>query len=304
MIATNTIILAGLALIVGAAAMLLWRSLVPARAGAAETPDTAQKSLLGVIVGEPLALARDQPHQILISTGSVALMGQFAGSSGVVHPAVGYCIAIGVEWAYLRGLASDSRSPTRWGGVLNWSAFLIVVLWGVLWVAQFSRIISAESGGWLLAAAHVVPIAWLSLCSAQCHRAAKIAEHRRAIRIEDEERRQAERQAEEERTYQRELQRRRDEMQLELEQRYRTMRLEEEARERRRASRTNSAAAQPSTAPGTGNEQDRRTLREHIARTLREQPEANRSDLARRLGIGRTLLYELISEAKAKGELS
>lgn len=148
---------------------------------------TAQtRSFFDVVIGEPLELAKSQPHQILLSTGSVALMGQFAGSSQIVHPLVGYCIAIGVEWAYLRGLASDSRAQTRWGGILNWSAFAIVVLWGVLWCAQqFGAFVEAD-GGVLLAAAHVVPVAWLSLCSAQCHRAALGAERRRETKLQAE----------------------------------------------------------------------------------------------------------------------
>ncbi len=132
-----------------------------------------------VFLGEPFELVKAQPHQALISTGSIALMGQFAGSSGIVDPLVGYCIAAGVEWAYFRGLASDAKAPTRWGAILNWSACFIVVLWGMLWVAQKNGAINEKDGGataWLLAAAHVIPIAWLSLCSAMTHRAAMVAE--------------------------------------------------------------------------------------------------------------------------------
>lgn len=143
----------------------------------------ARRSLFAVFLGEPLELAKSQPHQVLLSTGSIALMGQFAGTSKIVDPLVGYCIAVGVEWAYLRGLASDSRAQTRWGGILNWSAFGIVVLWGVLWCAQQFGVFDEAAGGawgWWLAAAHVVPVAWLSLCSAQCHRAA-MAEERRQV---------------------------------------------------------------------------------------------------------------------------
>ena len=153
-----------------------------------------KRSLFDVLVTEPLDLAKSQPHQILLSTGSVALMGQFAGASRIVDPLVGYCIAIGVEWAYLRGLASDSRANTKWGGILNWSAFGIVVLWGVLWCAQQFSVFNESAGGWWLAAAHVLPVAWLSLCSAQCHRAAAAAE--RQILLQDEaDRRERERTA-------------------------------------------------------------------------------------------------------------
>lgn len=141
---------------------------------------TQRSTLFDALIGEPLELALSQPHQILLSTGSVALMGSFASTSGIVDPLVGYLIAIGVEWAYLRGLASDSRAQTRWGGILNWSAFGIVVLWGVLWCAQKFGVYIEQDGGWWLAAAHVVPVAWLSLCSAQCHRAAMGEEKRHA----------------------------------------------------------------------------------------------------------------------------
>lgn len=144
------------------------------------------RALFTVVVSEPLELARSQPHQILLSTGSVALMGSFASTSNIVDPFTGYLIAIGVEWAYLRGLASDSRAQTAWGGVLNWSAFGIVVLWGVLWCAQRFGVFSEADGGWWLAAAHVVPVAWLSLCSAQCHRAAMAEEKKHAARLQTE----------------------------------------------------------------------------------------------------------------------
>lgn len=135
------------------------------------------------VLGEPLDLIRAQPHQALISTGSIALMGQFAGSSGIVHPLVGYCIAAGVEWAYFRGLASDAKAPTRWGAILNWSACIVVILWGMLWVAEMNHAVDPRGGGivaWVMAAAHVIPIAWLSLCSAMTHRAAMAAEAQNA----------------------------------------------------------------------------------------------------------------------------
>lgn len=132
------------------------------------------------VIGDILDLTLAQPHQVLLSTGSVALMAQFAAHGGVVEPLVGYCIAGGVEWAYLRGLASNAKAPTGWATALNWSAFAIVVLWGVLWVAlQYKAIhIEGVKGGWAwaLAAAHVVPVAWLSLCAAMTHSAAVAAQ--------------------------------------------------------------------------------------------------------------------------------
>lgn len=152
------------------------------------TATTHKRSLFAVFIGEPIELAKAQPHQVLLSTGSVAIMAQFAAHSGIVDPLVGYCIAGGVEWAYLRGLASDAKATTWWGDALNWSAFGIVVLWGILWVATIYGAIPARLEGlaaFLVAAAHVVPIAWLSLCSAMCHRASLLVEHRKALAIED-----------------------------------------------------------------------------------------------------------------------
>jgi hypothetical protein len=134
-----------------------------------------ERGIFDALIWEPLALAISQPHQIALSCASVALMGSFGTVSGILHPAVAYILAIGVEWAYLRGLASDSRAPTGWGTALNWSAFGIVVLWGVLFVASMIGAIDLRArgwAGWALAGAHVIPIAWLSLCSAMTHRAA------------------------------------------------------------------------------------------------------------------------------------
>jgi hypothetical protein len=150
------------------------------------TATTYKRTMFDALIGEPLELALSQPHQILLSTGSIALMGSFASSSEIVDPLTGYLIAIGVEWAYLRGLASDSRAQTAWGAILNWSAFGIVVLWGILWCAQQFGVFTETSGGWALAAAHVVPVAWLSLCSAQCHRAAIGEEKKHAGRLQAE----------------------------------------------------------------------------------------------------------------------
>lgn len=148
------------------------------------TTTIERRSFFDAVIREPFDLAKAQPHQIFLSTGSVALMGEFGRSSGILDPTVAYALAVGVEWAYLKGLSSDSRAPTRWGGILNWSAFGIVVLWGILFVASKVGAIDLHAQGWagfLLAAAHVVPIAWLSLCSAQTHRAAVALEYRNQV---------------------------------------------------------------------------------------------------------------------------
>lgn len=146
-----------------------------------ETTRSSLRRAYDATLGDLIGLALAQPHQVLLSTGSVAIMAQFAAHGGIVDPLIGYLIAGGVEWAYLRGLASNAKAPTGWAAVLNWSAFGIVVLWGVLWVASVYGAFSAESlrgtsGAWWLAAFHVVPVAWLSLCAAMTHAASATKE--------------------------------------------------------------------------------------------------------------------------------
>jgi hypothetical protein len=241
---------------------------------------TLPRRVWAATVGDLIDLALAQPHQVMLSTGSVAIMAQFAAHSGIVDPRVGYCIAIGIEWAYLRGLASAAKSPTRWAATLNWSAFAVVVLWGVLWVATvYGALPTRPTGGaaFWLAVAHVVPIAWLSLCSAMCHQAGAA---------------RAAREAEDDRRWHRELERKAEERRALIDTKV-------YAREQAiRLSAANSSQA-VQTASGTA----ATITAEQVARTLREHPDKPKAQVARELGIGRTRLYELIKEAQQRGLL-
>jgi len=256
------------------------------------TTQTASRSLFAVVVGEPLSLAKDQPHQVLLSTGSVAIMAQFAAHGGIVHPAVGYCIAVGVEWAYLRGLASDSRAQSHWGAALNWSAFAIVVLWGVLWVATIYKAIPERPGGGLalaLGAAHIVPIAWLALCSAMCHRTAvradALAAGQAAREHEVWEREQAEKD--------RELLRWKEAQRLKSE-----IKIAERSVTETPVVTGVTAVSRSVTTP------DRAALRVAVVTAYKTQGESlNVSQEAKRLGIGRGLWYKLRDEARGLGEM-
>lgn len=256
------------------------------------TEMTAPRTLGDVLIREPLALAAAQPHQVLLSTGSVAIMAQFAASSGIVAPLVGYCIAIGVEWAYLRGLASDSRARTWWGGALNWSAFGVVVLWGVLWCGgAFGVLAERPVGwvGWVLAVAHVVPIAWLSLCAAMCHRAALAAEDSAARQAAERHAAWELAQAEEDRK----LERWKAAQRLRLE-----VRLAERDAERDtvRGTVRNTVTARQDA--------NRAELRAAVVAAYRDSGESlNVSQAAAALGISRGLWYKLRDAARAAGEL-
>jgi hypothetical protein len=240
----------------------------------------------------------------------VALMGEFGRSSEILDPVVAYTLAVGVEWAYLKGLASDSRAPTRWGTALNWSAFIVVVLWGVLFVASKVGAVDLHArglGGFLLALAHVVPIAWLSLCSAMTHRAAMTLQASRETQIEDAARERQRQIEDAEQARQMRIREQQDALQLKSAQEaadlaaweaaQRTkLALELERKTALRSARANTANGGASAASGTATNTSREQLREQVARTLREHPRVNKTELARQLGIGRTLLYELIRE--------
>ena len=72
-----------------------------------------------------------------------------------------------------------------------------MVLWGSLWCLKSFGVIAERPTDWLayvMALAHVVPIAWLSLCSAMTHRAAmQLHERREQDEREADKRRERER---------------------------------------------------------------------------------------------------------------
>jgi DNA-binding NtrC family response regulator len=131
-----------------------------------------------------------------------------------------------------------------------------------------------------------------------CHRSAATALHQATVHAEQEARAAA-RQAEEER---RAWELQQAEKDRELERWKEAQRLKLELRERSQLPAAG-VRALSDPASGTRASNDREHLREQVVRTLREQPGANKTQLARSLGIGRTLLYGLIDEARKRGEL-
>ncbi|HEU5013933.1 MAG TPA: hypothetical protein VFT66_15540 [Roseiflexaceae bacterium] len=257
-----------------------------------------QRSLWDVFIREPVDLIKDQPHQVLLSAGSVAIMAAFASSAKIVDPLVGYCIAGGVEWAYLRGIASDARARSKWGTLLSWSAFFIVVLWGVLWVLKMYSIIPEQPTpleGVGIGLAHIVPVAWLSLCSAMCHRTMLQAEINAATQHQqtaaarhremEEQRMQFERaQAEADRKFARDQQ----EKQLKFEQWERAQRIKAELQV--------TAHPQPVTAPVAPQPATAQPV------TINNVTYPSKSAAAAALGISRAALGKRLKKAQAAEE--
>jgi hypothetical protein len=263
------------------------------------TATTARRSMLRLIFTDITDLIASQPPQALMSTASIAIV---AGEAGhfVDWPA-NIALAVGAEWAYLRGIASSHKGASAWVSRLNWGALFLVVLYGLLWGARkFGAIpdVPSTAAAWLLTTIHIFPIAWISFCAAKVHALAVERERTEA------ERKQAEAEAEERERRQRDEERKTRE--AEEAARFAREQAAEDAKLRRwqeaqvfKASVRANTPPPVQTASGTGDEQ----LIEQIARTLREQPKTNKAELARTLGIGRTKLYALISEAQGRGLL-
>lgn len=168
---------------------------------------TTQAASFKAFILEPFELAVGQPHQVLISSASVSIVALEAATL-IPFPA-NIALAIGAEWAYLRGLISGHGTKTRWAPALNWSAVLLVICYGSLWGFRQFHLIPDAPPTWaavLLTLIHIGGIGAVTLCSAMLHRVGMdmkaVEQHKRDQEEEDRQRR---------------LQNERDKLALELE---------------------------------------------------------------------------------------
>jgi hypothetical protein len=174
---------------------------------------TTSPVTLRAFVREPFDLALGQPHQMLISSASVAIVAVEAAS--LVPWPFNIALAIGAEWAYLRGLISGAGIKTPWAARLNASAVALVVLYGILaGFRGFHLIPEAPEPivAVLLTFIHIGAISAVTLCSAMLHRAGEDAKAE-ALQIETQ---KAADRAATEQAYQDDLRRQRDQQALEL----------------------------------------------------------------------------------------
>lgn len=260
---------------------------------------------LRAFLREPVDLALGQPHQMLISSASIAIVA--AEASSFVPLPFNVALAVGAEWAYLRGLVSGAGVRTRWAGALNLAAVALVFGYGALYGFHSYHLIPEDPPPWLavvLTIIHIGCIGAVTICSAMMHRVgvdAHAADQRATqARIDA--------QAEDDRAYEADMKRRRDAQNMELEREWKAEQIKleaERARAELRASvRSRRAPTASGSPPNTSPNRSREQLRAHVARTLAEHPDTNKAALARDMGIGRTTLYELIDEARANGELA
>lgn len=167
-----------------------------------------KRTIFDALIFEPLELAVSQPHQFFISALSVYLVGSEAGM--LAPSPFNWLMAVGAEWAYLRGLSSGEIVTTPWNKRLISAAITLLVLYGSLWgLRQFGALPKEHmviSGGWSIAGAvvltliHILTIGAVTFCSAMIHRdvleaARKTKEQIAQTTVEREQRIQAERDA-------------------------------------------------------------------------------------------------------------
>lgn len=261
-------------------------------------------------------------QQIAITQAGIYLVASFGSSHGILPAPAAWILAIGMEGTYLKGLVDAGHVRGRgqgWATALIVGTYVTVICWGIAYILGLPAVgvIPEHLGpGWggAIAAIHVLPIAFTGLCSALLHKArageeATLTEQRRQFAEARERQLQQQRdaEAEAERVARRQLE-------LELERKRAELALWEQAQHTKaqlRAQRpdlfANSRTTSAFGASGTATNSRANSADEHlcaqVVAALAADPRANRSQLARDLGVGRTKLYALIRNAQQRGEL-
>jgi flagellar biosynthesis GTPase FlhF len=273
----------------------------------------ARRSLYAAVIGDVLDLVRDQPHQVLISTASVAIVASEAAYL-VPYPA-NILMAVGAEWAYLRGIASSPKGSRGWVAALNWGALALVVIFGMLWGARKFGGIPEELGGvlaWLLTAAHILPMAFLSLAAAMVHRSAVETEASERVQAEAEAHARQRRLEAEEDERQREWRRRRDEIEAQRLAKLADVEAMEAAslaRQRLRASAQpaqQAAQDEPHSPHAAAPSPMRQIGRDELCALVRAaweaDPQFSRAEMARQTGWSEAMVRKVLKEIQSTKE--
>lgn len=227
------------------------------------TTAVRKRNILDALFLEPLDLAVSQPHQLFISALSVYLV---ASEAAMLAPSpFNWLMAVGAEWAYLRGLSSGETTATVWNKRLIASAIALLILYGSLWgLRQFGALPKEHAmveGTWAVAGAviltliHILSIGAVTFCSAMIHRdvteSARVSRESKVAQQEDRNRKIEV--AEQERNQR--LQEAQDALLLEMRRKDAELRLQKEAERQKmqltaeRAQLRN--ATRPAVAPAT-----------------------------------------------------
>jgi hypothetical protein len=221
------------------------------------TTTIRKRTIFDALLFEPLDLAISQPHQMFISALSVYLV---ASEAAMLAPApFNWLMAVGAEWAYLRGLSSGETVATVWNKRLIASAIALLVLYGSLWgLRQFGALPKERAvadGTWAIAGAvvltliHILSIGAVTFCSAMIHRdvteAARVS--RELVVAEQDERNRRNQAVEQERN--RKYQEAHDAIELDTRRQKAKLQLEDEAARRKMQLTAERAQLRSATRP-------------------------------------------------------
>lgn len=223
---------------------------------------TAQpRNILDAVIYEPVQLAISQPHQALISALSVYLVASEAAM--LAHAPFNWLMAIGAEWAYLRGLSSGETTATPWNKRLIAAAVALLILYGSLWgLRQFGALpkehVMAE-GAWAVSGAvaltlvHILSIGAVTFCSAMCHRDMLEAERVSREKVEDEQRQADARKQDREEERQALIQAEQDKLALEMERKRQELAIWEEGQAAKMRAQNARASMRRNARPARAN---------------------------------------------------
>lgn len=114
--------------------------------------------------------------QVMITSAGVSMTAFFAGHNNILPPLIAWLMAIGFEVQWIRGLMQAGQTKSPWVGAMVAAGFTSIVTFGVLACLIKYEVIPEKPDAWvgvILAIAHVLPIAFMALCSAMIHRDAE-----------------------------------------------------------------------------------------------------------------------------------
>lgn len=140
-------------------------------------------------VAAPSRAALEHGNQALVTSAAAFMSAQFAMQHGILPGWIAWPLAAGLEWTYLKGLATAGTTRSRWGQALNVIAFVTSAVYGTLYTLGLYGVIPERPDpitALLLAVAHVAPLGALSLCYGMLYRARKLDVLAQTVRREQE----------------------------------------------------------------------------------------------------------------------
>lgn len=278
---------------------------------------TTERTFTQAFIAEPMRMIASQPAQVGISGLSMLFTAIFFADPFLEVPWLPHWLifgvaggaALGVEYAFLKGVA-DRAYVEAYGGGSFWGNALILTVWFLMVASGTTVLLTyAYKLPWfvsppgafavLLSLSHIIPLSMIAACSAQLHAGAERLAVQRRTR-EEEETKQRMKEAED-------RQKSFEERKLEID----TQVYEAEQKAYARHRVRSVAPTVPDTVPGQSSrsvarlsDNEKAKLREQIVTLIRAHgADINVSRESKALGIRRQMWYDLKADAERRGEL-